>query len=169
MTTRKLTTAAVLAALIFAVTAFVQVPIPSTAGYANLGDAVIFLAAFLVGGPVGAIAAAIGASLSDVMLGYFVYVPATAIIKAAIALVFWLLARRGGHLRYTLAALVSGAVMVAGYFAFELAVFGWGYAIGSAPFNAVQLAANAVVSSALYPIALKLRSVVNKGKNIANL
>ena len=66
-------------------TMILQVPSPS-GGYVNLGDAVVILGAWLLGPVYGAAAGGVGPALADLLSGYAVYVPATLVIKAVMAL-----------------------------------------------------------------------------------
>ncbi|MDR2610094.1 MAG: ECF transporter S component [Clostridiales Family XIII bacterium] len=155
---RKLTAAALVAALVFIVTFLIRIPIPvASGGYVNLGDTVIYLGALILGGWPGAAAAAVGSALSDLIAGYVVYAPATFIIKGLMGLVCGLLARRAGFARFTVAALMSGAVMVAGYFLFEALFFNLNQAIVSVPFNLMQWIGGVIAALALYPAARRVR------------
>ena len=51
--------------------------------------------------------------------GFALYAPATFVIKGLVALVAWLLYRKGNIVRTLIAFIAAEAVMVAGYFAFE--------------------------------------------------
>ena len=84
--TRLITLSAVFAAMTYALTAFLH--IPTAKGYIHIGDAVIFIAASLLPKPYAMASAAIGASLSDALSGYWIWVPATFVIKALTALAF---------------------------------------------------------------------------------
>ena len=86
---------ALFAALICVGTMLVQIPIPATGGYANLGDGVILIAAFLMGTGYATAAAGLGSMLADLLLGYVSYAPGTLIIKAGAALIAGLLAKMG--------------------------------------------------------------------------
>ena len=77
---------AFMAAVVFVATFMIQIPTP-TGGYVNVGDPMVFLAAILLGGRKGAIAAAIGGCLSDSIGGYYIYAPFTLVIKAGMALI----------------------------------------------------------------------------------
>jgi uncharacterized membrane protein len=156
---KKLALASALTAVIFVATVFFRIPVPGTqGGYVNLGDAGIFLAAYLLGGPIGAAAAAIGSAFADLLAGAVVYIPGTAVIKFLMALTAGLVLRtargsassRRALFVYVLAAVAGGVVMVVGYALYEAALFGGAYALAALPFNLVQLAANAVVSAALF-------------------
>jgi uncharacterized membrane protein len=136
----------------------IRIPIPvASGGYVNLGDTVIYLGALILGGWPGAAAAAVGSALSDLIAGYVVYAPATFIIKGLMGLVCGLLARRAGFARFTVAALMSGAVMVAGYFLFEALFFNLNQAIVSVPFNLMQWIGGVIAALALYPAARRVR------------
>ena len=84
--TQLITLSAVFAALTYAMTAFIH--IPTAKGYIHIGDAVVFMAASLLPKPYAMAAAAIGASFSDMLSGYWIWVPATFIIKAVTVLAF---------------------------------------------------------------------------------
>ena len=84
---RLLVTAALFAAAITVMTAYMlHIPIP-TGGYIHLGDALIYLAACLLPVPYAAAAAAIGAGLADLLTAP-VWVLPTLVIKAALVLFF---------------------------------------------------------------------------------
>jgi len=155
--TKKLTFAALSAAAIFALTYFIPVPIPGSGGYLNIGDAPIYLAAYLLGGPLAALAGGIGAGLSDIALGYAYYALPTAIIKALMALTCAALAKTGDMRRFIFAAVVSGAVMVAGYGLFEGLMFNANQALAVSAMNAVQWVVGVLVAAALFPAVRRLR------------
>ena len=73
----------------------ISLPLPSGYGYVNLGDAGVYLCAFLLPGGFGALAAGLGAALADIILGWATYAPATFLIKGLTALLAGLLLRRG--------------------------------------------------------------------------
>ena len=118
LSVKRLTFAGLMAALICVLTVFPHIPIPAGSGYIHLGDGMILLAAMVVG-PLAIPAAAIGSALADVFSGFALYAPATFVIKGLVALVAWLLYRRGHILRTAVAFVLAEALMVAGYFAFE--------------------------------------------------
>lgn len=118
LSVKKLTFTGLMAALICVLTMFPHIPIPAGSGYIHLGDGMILLAAMVVG-PLAIPAAAIGSALADLFSGYALYAPATAVIKGLVALIAWLLFRRG-HIGKTLIGFIAAeTLMVAGYFAFE--------------------------------------------------
>lgn len=118
LSAKKLSMTGLMAALICVLTMFPRIPIPAGAGYIHLGDGMILLAAMLLG-PMAIPAAAIGSALADLFSGYALYAPATCLIKGLVALIAYLLYRKG-HILQTLIAFVAAEVaMVAGYFIFE--------------------------------------------------
>ncbi len=146
--------AALFASLTCVATMAIRIPIPATNGYANLGDAIVLLAAFLLGPVYGSLAAALGSALADLFAGYAVYAPGTAVIKGLCALIAALLLRQlGKRIRWAHvpAAIVGEIVMVGGYFLYESTLLGYGLAAaGSIPANAIQGAVGAAAGIALY-------------------
>lgn len=139
---RKLVFAALFTALCCVATMVVQIPSP-TGGYLNAGDAFVLLSAFLLGPVWGAVTAGLGSCLADLFAGYTMYVPATFIIKALMALVAGLILRHAAENRQTIYAVVAGIIaeiiMIAGYFAFTALVLGLGWgALPEIPGNCVQ-------------------------------
>lgn len=85
MKTKDICTAAVSTALIFAVTRFIQIPIPL--GYFNVGNTVILLFALLLPEGCGIFAGGIGSALAD-LSSYPAYTLPTLVIKALMVLIF---------------------------------------------------------------------------------
>ena len=71
---------AMFAALIIVTTAYLKIPAPL--GYVHIGDSMVYLAASILPGPFGFIAAALGGALADLLAGYPQWAFPTAIIKA---------------------------------------------------------------------------------------
>ena len=105
---KKLTFTGLMAALICVLTMFPHIPNPAGSGYIHLGDGMILLAAMVVG-PLAIPAAAIGSALADLFSGYALYAPATAVIKGLVALIAWLMYRRGHIVRTAVAFLAHEA------------------------------------------------------------
>ena len=100
----------------------ISLPLPSGYGYVNLGDAGVYLCAFLLPGGFGALAAGLGAALADLILGWATYAPATFLIKGLTALLAGLLLRRGKRGSLPLSLLCCLLVPL-GYFLLEYALF----------------------------------------------
>src|SRR5574344_1841529 len=65
--TLKIATIGMLSALTFVATIVIHIPMPSTQGYVNIGDTVIFVSAALLGGVPAMIAGALGSALADLI------------------------------------------------------------------------------------------------------
>ena len=167
--TFKIVLTALFAALICIATMLVQIPIPATGGYANLGDGVILICAYLISPLYAVIAAGLGSMLADLLAGYASYALGTLVIKAGVALIATLIFNRFGRGRKTgaqIAAMVVGAVlaeafMVLGYFAYEALFMGFGLgAAGSIPGNIGQGVVGAVIGCVVAPILSRSHEVV---------
>lgn len=55
--------------------------VPATRGYFNIGEAAVFTVALLSGRYFGAVAGGLGSALADIILGYYVFAPATLVVK----------------------------------------------------------------------------------------
>lgn len=132
--TFRIVITALFAALICVATMLVQIPIPATGGYANLGDGVILICAFIMHPVYAVIAAGLGSFLADILAGYVSYAIGTLIIKAGVALIASVLYRKlfasGRTAKMLVAMAVSGilaeAFMILGYFAYEAIFLGLG-------------------------------------------
>jgi uncharacterized membrane protein len=78
----KISLIAVFAALTMVLTLTIQIYIPATKGYFNIGEAMVYLSAILLGPYLGGFAGGLGSSLADVVSGYYYFAPGTFIIKS---------------------------------------------------------------------------------------
>ena len=141
----RLVLSAMFCALVFAAT-WISVPAPAV-GNINLGDAMLLLSAWLLGGPYSVIAAALGSALTDLMGAYAIYAPGTFVIKALMttaAILLFKLSRKALRLPSFPALLISGLgaeiIMILGYYLYEAIFLSLGF-VGAAlniPFNAIQ-------------------------------
>ncbi|MBQ1371719.1 MAG: ECF transporter S component [Oscillospiraceae bacterium] len=149
----RLVKAAVFAALTCAATMMISIPIPATNGYVNTGDCVVLLGAFLLGPYYGAVAAAVGSSLADLLLSYASFAPGTFFIKGLMAvsaaLIYGRLKARTKH-SALIASLLAELWMVIGYFIYECTVLGAGIgALGGVPANLIQAVGGTLLASLL--------------------
>ena len=146
---KKLIYAALFAALCCVITMYPK--FPTLFGYIHAGDALVLLAAYVLGPVWGSLAAALGSSLADLMAGYVQYFPGTFVIKAVMALIAGAVLTKFGAkhpIRYAmLGGLAAECVMILGY-------FGYG-AVASIPTNIVQGVFGAAASTALFAALLK--------------
>ena len=158
---KMLVMTALFVALSYVATTVLMIPSPS-GGYMNLGDAVVLLGAYLLGPVWGAVAGGVGPALADLLGGYGVYVPATLVIKAMMALSAALLyqALRRKNWALLVCGGVAEVIMVAGYCLFDGFLAG-DLAVGMVgiPANLMQGAFGLVVS-ALLTMALKKNPAV---------
>lgn len=78
----NLSITAVFTALVCVATMSFTVYVPSTRGFFNIGETMVYTAALLFGPLVGAFAGGVGSMFADIFLGYYYYAPATLAIKA---------------------------------------------------------------------------------------
>ncbi|HDJ66295.1 MAG TPA: hypothetical protein ENF33_01075 [Nitrososphaeria archaeon] len=216
-------------ALVMASTMMINVYVPATRGYFNLGECMIYLIALLFDPLTAAFAGGVGSALADIALGYLIYAPATLLIKAAegavasklakkirtkgesillptaflvvagyftlvliigytifageielslanffvfkgflspiiwipIAFIatlipFYLTLRRRGEGLLIAALLLSGLVMISGYFIYEQLILGY-YALAEVPANFGQAVLGTAVAIPLYKAIQKIR------------
>jgi len=164
ISTFKIVLTALFAALICVATMLVQIPIPATGGYANLGDGIILICACLMHPLYAVIAAGLGSMLADIFAGYAAYALATLVIKAAVAAVAALIFRRFAGKRSLRAALpgiiVAGilaeAFMVLGYFFYEAVLLGYGAAAaGGIAGNIAQGVVGVALACVVTPVLMR--------------
>lgn len=109
----------ILTALTTVSTIVIQIPTP-TKGYVNLGDTIVNISSWILGGLYGGIAGGIGSALADIITGYAIYAPATFIIKFLMGFVcfktFNICKNRFNSLTSRIiSAIVSEMIMITGY------------------------------------------------------
>ncbi len=171
--TKQIILAALFAALTCVGTMIIKIPTP-TMGYIHPGDGFVLLSGLLLGPLWGGLAAGIGSALSDLIGGYFVYVPATFVIKALTAIAGYfafkgfskLLKLRTDLPILILSGILGEAVMVLGYFLFEIfmlsvvnhTTIAAGVIASTAGIipNIIQAVFGVIIATVLYPILSKL-------------
>jgi len=146
MDVKEIALCGVMAALVCVATLLVQVPVPATRGYINVGDALIMVAALSFGPLVGGFAGGVGSALADVLGGWAHWAPFTLVIKGVEGLLAGLLARRSSKPHLLIPAWVVGCgEMVLGYFIVETVLYGLGAALVELPGNLFQMAMGGIV------------------------
>ena len=178
---QKLTLCALFAALSYVVFTFLQVKIPIGADTTSihLGNAVVVIAALVLGGPLGGLAGAIGMTIGDLLDPvYITYAPKTLICKMVIGLIVGFLAHKLGKIndsedrshifKWVLLSAIFGLLAnvildpTIGYF-YKLLILGKPAAELSFKINVAASAVNAVISvivsvlvyMGLYPVLRK--------------
>lgn len=149
----RLALAAVFGALAAAVTVAFVLPIPATAGYFNLGDAIIYIAALGFGPYVGAFAGG-SVAISDILVGAGQFAPGTLVVKGLEGAIVGFLSRRlqkstmNPGLSASLPVVLGGLEMVLGYFVYEQLFLGYNQAAALAemPFNLFQMIIGLIVA-----------------------
>ena len=157
---RTITIAAMFTALTAVATMMIQIPTPSK-GYVNLGDCIVNISAWMLGPVYGAAAGGIGSALADILTGYFIYAPATLIIKALMAVVSYYVFNAVNKRSKTLVSRIIAAsaaefVMVFGYLLYEAVIYhSASIFITGIPGNIAQSVMGVVGSVAVYELVLK--------------
>ena len=121
-------------ALNFVITYWIQIPIPATGGYINIGDITVMFTALLFGPIIGGIAGGLGPMLADIFSPYIIYAPATVVIKGIEGFLIGLISNPKdckGRVSYRdiIAVLIGGILIPLGYFVYEAFILGLGIAV----------------------------------------
>jgi len=148
----KFALAIVFAALIPTATAIIQIPAPVLAGYFNMQDAVVFIAALLFGPIVGGLSGGVGSAISDIIY-YPLFAPYTLVIRGIEG---WLVgkATRRTFRSDWIACILGGIEMLLGFLVVESYLFGVEAALERLPLNIFQVVAGVAIGP---PAALLLR------------
>jgi uncharacterized membrane protein len=150
---------AIMAALVTVSTYIVQIPVPATSGYINIGDVMVFTSALVFGPLVGGIAGGLGSSLADMLGGYWTFVPITFVVKGLEGLISGSISNGRNVTRDALAVLVGGVVMISGYFLAETYLLGYGSAAFlEVPGNISQITVGGLVG---IPASYAVRKLVH--------
>ncbi len=188
---RKIVLVGMFAALSYAVfalcNAFFRIPLPGgSAVTIHLGNAVVVIAALLLGGPLGGLSGAIGMTFADLFDPvYIVYAPKTFFLKFCIGVIAGLIAHKIGHITtstdkkhislFVILAAVGGLLFnaifdpVVGYF-YKLVIIGKPAAELALTWDIGITALNAGVSVIVsYVVYMGLRPVLIRTGNFFKL
>ncbi len=161
--TLRMTFIALFTALVIVATFYIQIP-TGVGGYANLGDAIIFMCALTMGGIPALIAGGIGSMAADLILGYAYYAPFTLAVKGLEGLIAGLLVsliektvrKKPLKIGLQIGALAVAALwMVFGYFIVKWLILGdleqsaIAAALVEVPFNLAQGGISAAIAAVL--------------------
>ena len=158
--TFRLVLTALMMCLIMVAILFIRVPIPFTQGYVHLGDAMIFLAVLVLGWKYGAVAAALGGMLGDIVGGFAAWAPWTFAIKGIMALILGLIIAKASKkedisykkfmLAEILGMIAAGIFMVAGYNVAEGIMYGnWVAPALGVPWNIGQFVVGMILATVI--------------------
>ncbi len=160
-------------ALNFVVTYWIQIPIPATGGYINIGDVAVMFTALLFGPIIGGIAGGVGPMLADVFSPWVIYAPATLLIKGIEGFLIGFIANPKdceGRVSYRdiIAVLTGGILIPLGYFIYEAFILQFGIAVAlvEMPGNFFQFGFAAIGSILL--IAASRKNIIQALPQIFN-
>lgn len=139
--TKKIVLNGLMISLVCLATMAIQIPVPGTNGYVNIGDAIIFITSILFGPTPGMIAGGIGSALADILSGYTHWALFTLIVKGLEGYVvgFIINKLKNTSLNIILSTLLGSVIMVFGYFVFGAYLSGgFGVSLLSVPSNCIQ-------------------------------
>jgi len=146
METRKMVYMALFITMVFVATN-IRIHLPlGTGGLVHIGTLMMFAIALKYGKAYGAISAAIGMSLFDVMMGWGAWAPGTFVVRLLAGFLVGLIAHSKGSagssmIKNILAISVGGIVIVSGYYMFEsIFITNFHGALLSIPGNLMQIA-----------------------------
>ena len=122
ITTIDMVQVAFMAAIVYAATAMINVPVGlGFKGVVHLGDSMVFLAALLFGKKKAALAAAIGMSLFDLLSPYSIWAPYTFFIKGIMGYIAASIAYRGSYkgeniINNIFGFVIAGVWMIGAYY-----------------------------------------------------
>ena len=158
--TQKITASALLAALIFIATRFIQIPMPAV-GYVNAGDGIVILAGWMLSPGYAFLAAGVGSALADVLSPYVIYAPATFFIKGImavlVALIFKAFKNKNTVVPSIAGSILAEIIMIGGYFLYEGILYGFKTAILSVPFNSIQGGVAVIIGIVLVNVMSKIK------------
>lgn len=163
--TYDLALTAILVALVFVATFFlnIKLPIKANGGLVHLGTAMLFIIALLFGPKKGAIAGAAGMGLFDFVGGWLVWMPITIVARGVqgfiVGKIAWAGGRHGGSLwMNSVAMLVSIPPMMGIYYIGEVFLYNnWLAPLASMPGDLVQ---NILGLAIAIPVCIALKKTV---------
>ena len=159
MKLKSLTVTALMAALVFAGTYYLKIPVPAMGGYIHLGDSMIFLTVLLLGKKEGAIAGAIGGALADLIGGFAIWVIPTFAIKIIMALIMGTVTehvgKRLGHYSWTIGCVLGCIFQVLAYSVISGFLFGKASGLAMLPGCGTQSLGGFLAAAAAYSVLYK--------------
>jgi len=152
--TQAIALSGIMAAIIFIATYLFKIPLLT--GYVHLGDGFILLAASILGWP-AVLAAAIGSMLADLLAGYTAYMLPTFLIKGAVAAIAVAANTKKSQPLQLFYMLIAEAAMVAGYFATDWLLYGFGTAVPALMGNVMQGLSSVAVWVLLMPVVKRIQ------------
>jgi uncharacterized membrane protein len=145
--TKDMVETALLTALVFVATSFINIrlPIAANGGLVHLGTVMLVIASVVFGKEKGAIAGAVGMAIFDLSSGWALWAPFTFGIRGIMGYILGAIAysnnKNGESIIFnTFAVVLSGAWMIAGYYITEVILYGnWLAPVASIPGDITQI------------------------------
>ena len=162
--TKDLTLLAMFIALTTVATMSIQIPIPATKGYINIGDTILICAGLLLGRTAGGVAGSIGSALADLLSGYGYYAPITFVVKGIEGFLAGYLKEK--KINFVICGLIAGLFMAFGYFIAEGTIlYNFEAAAASLPANIMQGIGGSILASLLYKAIEKTKVLERINEN----
>lgn len=164
--TRKIVFNGIMIALVCMVTMVIQIPMPGTSGYINVGDSIIFISSILFGPITGMLAGGIGSMLADILSGYAHWAIFSLLIKGLEGYLVGILIKNNIKiLRCILSTTIGVLTMVTGYFISGIILKGSVLiSLGSVPANLIQGIVSMIIAILISSYLRKVK-YVNKFKS----
>lgn len=165
--TKDLVFTALLIALVFIATKFInfQLPFSLHGGLIHLGNTILFAAAIVFGPKKGAISGAFGMGLFDLVSGWVVWAPFTFVIRGLMGWMIGTIANRKGRngdsFKWNIIAILLGSIwMISGYYISEVIIYGnWFTPLTAVPGDITQVIIGIILGIPLIT-ALKKTKIV---------
>ncbi|MEF9990525.1 MAG: ECF transporter S component [Romboutsia sp.] len=165
--TRDLVESALLIALVFIATKFINIrlPIAASGGLVHLGNTMLFISAIVFGKKKGAIAGAFGMGMFDLFSEWAIWAPFTFVVRGVMGYIIgsiaWSNNKKGNNMTTNLIAIgISGIWMIFGYYITEMILYGNNVkALASIPGNITQIVIGVVIG---VPIAKLLKKHIKR-------
>ena len=146
-TTKDMVETALLTALVFVATAFINIrlPIAASGGLVHLGTAMLVIASVVFGKEKGAIAGAVGMAIFDLSSGWALWAPFTFVIRGVMGYLLGAISysnNKNGdnNIINIFAVIISGIWMIGGYYLTEVILYGnWFSPVASIPGDITQI------------------------------
>ena len=161
--TKRTVVNGIMAAMVCIATITIQIPMPGTNGYINIGDSVVFISAMLFGPITGMIAGGIGSAIADILSGYAHWAVFTIIIKGLEGyLVGIMMKKYSTIIKSIFSTLIGTLIMVSGYFIFGIILK------GNIIISALSIPANLIQGLVSMMIAIPITYSLRKVKYVKN-
>ncbi len=145
--TKDMVETALLTALVFVATAFINIrlPIAASGGLVHLGTAMLVIASVVFGKEKGAIAGAVGMAIFDLSSGWALWAPFTFVIRGVMGYLLGAISysnnkNGNSNIINILAVIISGIWMIGGYYLTEVILYGnWFSPVASIPGDITQI------------------------------